>query len=232
MENEDMNQRIRSLIASAVKSIGKDEFETAIEDLKAAEVLDSDNPEVLYHLGISYSRQGLHKTAVGYYLKLLDLPLEFVDLRTVKKLLSYSLILSEDYEKALVYIGQVLRPTPSDPTANSLAGYCYEKMGRLDDAIAAHRAVYATDQSNYNACNSIAYLLARKGRGVNMDEALAFARKALESAPENPAYCDTMGYVYMKRNQPELAKKYLKLAMEKAPSNVEIRSHLSELLKI
>lgn len=232
MENGDINQRIRVLIDSAVQSIGRDAYESAIEDLKAAEVLDSDNPEVLYNLGISYAKQGLHKTAVGYYVKLLDLPLEFVDLRTVKKLLAYSLILGEEYDLALKYIAQILKPTPSDPTANSLAGFCYEKLGRIDDAIAAHRAVYAADQSNVNACNSIAYLLARKGQGVNLDEALAFARKALESSPENPAYCDTVGFVYMKRNQPELAKKFLKMAIEKAPSNVEIRSHLNELLKI
>ena len=123
-----------------------------------------------------------------------------------------------------------MRPTPSDPVANGLAGYCYEKLGRVDEAIKAHRSVYAADQVNYNSCNSLAFLLARKGG--NLDEALAFARKALESAPENPAYCDTIGYIYMKRNQPELAKKFLKMAMEKAPSNVEIRAHLGELLKI
>ena len=52
----------------------------------------------------------------------------------MKKLLAYSLILGEDYDLALKYIAQILKPTPSDATANSLAGFCYEKLGRIDDA--------------------------------------------------------------------------------------------------
>lgn len=230
METEDINLRIRGLITSAVKSIGSQKYENAIEDLKAAEVLDSDNPEVLYNLAISYAKQGLHKTAVNYYQKLLDLPLEFVELRTVKKMLSYSLILGEEYDKALSVIGQILKTTPADTTALSLSGYCYEKLGRVDDAIASHRRVIDAEPSSLNSCNSLAFLLAR--RGADLDEALSLARKALDAEPQNPAYCDTIGYIYMKRRQPELAKKFLKQALERLPSSIEIRSHLSELLKI
>jgi tetratricopeptide (TPR) repeat protein len=230
MGAEDINIRIRALIDSAVHSIGKEDFENAIEDLKAAEVLDKDNPEVIYNLGISHSRQGLHKTAVTYYWKLMDLPFEFVELRNVKKMLSYSLILGESYEEALSVLAQILRITPMDATSNGLCGYCYEKLGRLDESIASHRKVLDVEPSNINSCNSLAFLLAR--RGSDLDEALTFARRALASNPESPAYCDTIGYVYMKRKQPELAKKFMKQALEKAPASLEIRSHLSELLKI
>ena len=230
MSGEDLNERIRGFLSSALKNFSQHDFENAIEDLKAAEVLDSDNPEVLYNLGVAYSRQGLHKTAVLYYKKLLDLPFDFVEILTVKKLAAYSLILAEDYEDALNYIKQLQRSIPNDTAVNALSGYCFEKQGRIDEAVRAHMKVLEIDPGNINACNSVAYLMAR--RGLDLDRALLFAKKALNTQPENPAYCDTVGFIYMKKNEPEMAKKYLKKALEKAPANIEIRSHISELLKI
>ena len=106
----------------------------------------------------------------------------------------------------------------------------YKKQGRIDESVRAHIKVLEVDPGNFNACNSVAYLMAR--RGFNLDKALTYAKKALSAQPENPAYCDTVGFIYMKKNEPEMAKKFFKKALEKAPANIEIRSHLSELLKI
>ncbi|MGL4368551.1 MAG: tetratricopeptide repeat protein [Spirochaetota bacterium] len=230
MSSEDINARIDGLLSSALKHFSKSDYDNAIEDLKAAEVLDCDNPEVLYNLGVAHSRQGLHKTAVTYYKKLLDLPFDFVELLTVKKLAAYSLILGEEYGEALSFIGQLLKSLPNDPAGNALSGFCHEKMGRIDEAIRSHAKVLEVDPGNINSCNSVAFLMAR--RGLDLDKALVFAKRALDTNPESAAYCDTVGYVYMKKNQPDLAKRFLKKAMEKEPANIEIRSHLNELLKI
>jgi len=230
MSGENLNERIRGFLSSALTHFSKQDFDNAIEDLKAAEVLDSDNPEVLYNLGVAHSRQGLHKTAVVYYKKLLDLPFDFVEILTVKKLAAYSLILGEQYEEALVFIGQLQKSVPNDPAVNALSGFCYEKQGRIDEAVRAHIKVLEIEPGNINACNSVAYLMAR--RGLDLDKALVFAKKALDAQPDNAAYCDTVGFIYMKKNEPEMAKKFLKKALEKAPANIEIRSHLNELLKI
>jgi tetratricopeptide (TPR) repeat protein len=229
MEN-DQNKRVQDLLKSAIEYLNDTDFESAIEELKTAEILDKDNPMILYNLGVVYSRQGLHKTAITYYEKLLNLQFSFVDSLKVKKMLVYSKILSEKFNEAFSIIQDVLKILPNDSTALSLAGYCHEKSGQVNDAINYYEKILIVNNKDINAYNSIAYLLAMSGK--DLDKALGFARKALESDPESAAYNDTIGYVYSKRNQGDLAKKHLKKALERDPINSEIQSHIHELLKI
>ena len=184
----------------------------------------------MYNLGVVYSKQGLHKTAVSYYERLLNLHFSFVDSLKVKKMLVYSKILSENHDEALSILHDVLKILPNDSVSLSLAGYCYEKTGQMDDAIEYYEKILVLNSENTNALNSIAYLLALHGK--DLDRALGFARRALESDPDNAAYNDTIGYVYSKRNQADLAKRYLKKALERDPVNSEIRTHIHQLLKI
>jgi tetratricopeptide (TPR) repeat protein len=230
MGAKNQNDRVKELISSAVSYFNKEDFESAIEELKTAEILDDQNPEILFNLGVVHSKQGLHKTAIRYYEKLLLLPSTFVDQYRVKKLLSYSLILSNRYDEALAYLHETLRVYPNDTVTLSLLGFCYEKMERLDDAIGSYDRVLKVDRDDINAFNSLAYLLAKKG--TDLDKALAFARKAYDKNPESAAYNDTIGFVYMKRGQGDMARRYMKKALEKDPASAEIRTHLHELLKI
>lgn len=47
--------------------------------------------------------------------------------------------------------------------------------------------------------NNLAYLLAETGD--SLDEAVQLARKAVAEAPKNPVFLDTLGFVYLKRDQ-------------------------------
>ena len=230
MSSKNQNDRVRELISSALEYYHSGDFESAIEELKTADILDNQNPEILYNLGIVHSKQGLHKTAVQYFEKLLALPFTFVEAQKVKKLLSYSKILSNRFEEALIQLHDIIKLSADDDVAHSLLGYCYEKMDRIEDSIAAYKKVITINKTDVNAFNSLAYLLAKKG--IDLDRALLLAKKALEKNPESAAYNDTIGYVYMKRNQGDLARRHLKKALVKDPTSSEIRSHLHELLKI
>jgi tetratricopeptide (TPR) repeat protein len=230
MGAKNQNKRVKELIAAALSYYKEGDFESAIEELKTADILDNQNPEILYNLGVVYSKQGLHKTAVSYLEKLLALPFTFVDVQKVKKLLAYSMILSNRFDEALVHIHDVLRLSPNDSIAQSLLGYCYEKMDKPNDAIDAYLKVIRVDRDDINAYNSLAYLLAKTEN--DLDKALIYAKRAINKNPESAAYNDTIGYVYMKRNQGDMARRFMKKALEKDPANVEIRTHLHELLKI
>ena len=47
--------------------------------------------------------------------------------------------------------------------------------------------------------NILAYLLAETGN--SLDEAVKLARAAVGAAPNNPVFLDTLGFVYLKRDQ-------------------------------
>jgi tetratricopeptide (TPR) repeat protein len=227
---ENINQRVQDLMASALRFLSSGDSESAIEELKTANILDNGNPEVLYNLGVVHSKQGLHKTAIQYYEKILAMPSAYIEILQVKKLLAFSHILNGSYSEAVGIILSLVRSVPSDTTALSMAGYALEKAGRIDEAVKMHETVLTQDPDNINASNSLAYLYAVKNE--NLDKALSLAKKAHDSDPESAAYNDTIGYVYFRRGQKDPAKKHLKKAFELDPANEDIRSHLHELLNL
>ena len=73
--------------------------------------------------------------------------------------------------------------------------------------------------------NLAAYLLAK--RGERLSEAEAWARRARELAPGDPAILDTWGYVRWKQGQAREAVRVLLLATRIAPLEAEIAVHLA-----
>lgn len=230
MTQLDINQRIRKFLDLALQSFNRREYDSAIETLKSAEVLDEHNPEILYNLGVSYCRTGLYHTAIDYFNKLLDLPFTTVDILTTLKLLAFSYIKIEDYTAALKKSQEGSDISPADTTLLNLSAYCYEKMERYSDAVRLYTRILEIDGNNSNACNALGFILAKTES--DLESALRYAQKALKSHPDNPAYLDTAGYIYMKKGNTETAKALFKKAYAKMPDSEEIREHINEMLNI
>ena len=230
MADIDLNEKIEQFLKSATENFVIQNFEHAIRDLKAAEVLDKDNPEILYNLGVNYSRLGLYKTSIEYFERLQNLPSAFVEALVVKKLLAYAYINIEEYKKAQEQLDEVVKLSPSDTAAYNMKGYCLEKQGNLKKAIKVYRLIIDIDENNYNAYNSIAFLIA-KNNG-DLDESLKYSKMAYESNSKNAAYADTLGFVYLKRGNKNMAKKYLESALELMPFSTEIKEHINELQRL
>lgn len=230
MAEVDLQKKIDGFLSSAFKKFIIRDYDNAVRDLKAAEVLDRENPEVLYNLGINYCRMGLYKTAVEYLQKLLTLKLTFIDASEVKKLLAYSLIHLTQYREADAYLDQVLDLFPSDVVAMNMKGYSLDIQGRHDEALRVYRSIVDVDEKNFNACNSIAYILAR--RGGDLKKSLSYARAAYESNRRSAAYLDTLGFVYLKMGDLEKAQQYLSAALHRSPLSEDIRGHIKELRKL
>ncbi|MFC1670091.1 tetratricopeptide repeat protein [Spirochaetota bacterium] len=230
MTDIDLNEKVRQFLKLATENFVIQNFEHAIRDLKAAEVLDKDNPEILYNLGVNYSRLGLYKTSIEYFEKLLNLPSAFVEALVVKKLLAYAYINIKEFKKAQKILDDVVKLSPSDTVAYNMKGYCLEKQDNWKNAIKVYRLIIDIDDNNFNAYNSLAYLIS-KNNG-DLDESLEYSKKAHESNNKNPAYIDTLGFVYLKRGNREMAKKFLGRALELKPFSVEIKEHINELQRL
>ena len=227
MTDVDLQNKITGFLTASFKKFLVHDFNEAIRDLKSAEVMDPENPEILYNLGINYCRLGLYKTAVVYFQKLLAMKHAFIDAIEVKKILAYSLIHLEDFAESIKYLGQVIELVPSDIVAISMKGYCLDMLGNQIEAISMYESIIMHDKSNYNAYNSMAYIMA-KGKG-DLKKALTYATIAFESNKSNAAYLDTMGFIYMKMGDYIMAEQYFKSALEQAPLSDEIKNHLVEL---
>jgi putative PEP-CTERM system TPR-repeat lipoprotein len=93
-------------------------------------------------------------------------------------------------------------------------------------AITHYQAVLKADPNNLAALNDLAWSYQRLGQR----QALAFARRAHQLAPANPAIMDTLGYVLMEQGDLARALPLLQQASAMSPQAGEIQYHYAMLL--
>jgi Tfp pilus assembly protein PilF len=103
---------------------------------------------------------------------------------------------------------------PSDVDALLLLAEIEQHAGNSAAAIDRYRAALNIDSQNLLALNNISNELA----ATNIDEALSFAQKALEIAPQNAAVQDTLGWIYFRKGIYGAATEYLKIAVAAEPN--------------
>jgi tetratricopeptide (TPR) repeat protein len=94
--------------------------------------------------------------------------------------------------------------------ARSWLGNIYEIRNDHGAAIEQYRKVVASNPNDGEASNNLAYLLTEYGNRA--DEALQYAQKAVELAPKEAAYCDTLGWVLYHKGLYSAAIPYLERA--------------------
>jgi tetratricopeptide (TPR) repeat protein len=104
----------------------------------------------------------------------------------------------------------ILSTDEGNPTARLWLGIMEEKLGDRNAAIDLYRKVTQANPNSAEASNNLAYLLAEFGN--KPDEALKYAQRAVELVPEDPAYCDTLGWVLYRKGVYASAIPYLERA--------------------
>jgi tetratricopeptide (TPR) repeat protein len=91
----------------------------------------------------------------------------------------------------------------------------------------AYELALRYDPDNDNAMNNYAYNLSV--REVNLDRAEELAIKAMDAAPENAAYLDTMGWIFFKKGEYEKAQRFIKASIETGEASAEVLEHLGDV---
>ena len=102
-------------------------------------------------------------------------------------------IMDGKLEDAQGRLQSVLSANPTNNTANLKLGDVELLRADYRGAEKQFRMVLAADPDNHQALNNLAYLLAQNGGQPS--EALKYAQKAKELAPDKPEYSDTLGWV-------------------------------------
>lgn len=108
-----------------------------------------------------------------------------------------------------------------------LQGSVYERQKKYEQAEQVFRQVLQQDPSNTQTLNYLGYMLA--DRNVHLEEALTLVKKALLLDPQNPAYLDSLGWVYFRMGEYDQAEENLRKAADKIPNDATMQDHLGEL---
>jgi tetratricopeptide (TPR) repeat protein len=115
-------------------------------------------------------------------------------------------------DEARKRISAVVSSHPGNINGRLLFAQLEMTEGKSAAAIEQYRKVVALDEKNAVALNGLAYLLAESKQP---DEALKYAQKAKELAPDNPAVDDTLGWTYFQKGMYSLAVTHLEIATAK-----------------
>ncbi|HTW65197.1 MAG TPA: tetratricopeptide repeat protein [Bryobacteraceae bacterium] len=117
---------------------------------------------------------------------------------------------------------------PNDSRILGSIAILQSKLGATGDAIHTLEKQLARDPKNANAMNNLAFNLAESGK--DLDRALLLAESAVRSAPDNPAFMDTLGWVYAKRGLDQSAIQVFRVLVKKYPKEQAYRDHLEAVL--
>jgi len=102
--------------------------------------------------------------------------------------------------------------------ARTELGYVEAKAGNFSKAIEHLQKVVEAEPANVIALNNLAYLLADNTNEI--DDALKYAQKAKELAPNNVSVAGTLGWVYFRKGMYAIALKELKSAVDREGKDV------------
>jgi len=117
-------------------------------------------------------------------------------------------------ETARRRLDSVLAADPKNIAAMLHVARLCEEQGNDAEAIRFYRSVLTVQPSNSAALNNLAYHLVP----INGDEALSLAQQAAESAPNDPAVQDTLGWALYRKGIYTTAMDHLKVAYDEDPT--------------
>ncbi|MGA7752738.1 MAG: tetratricopeptide repeat protein [Candidatus Sulfotelmatobacter sp.] len=136
-----------------------------------------------------------------------------------------------DAEEALSKADQLSTKTDDKAYVYFLRGDLYQRQKNFDQAESEFKKVLAstppTDPQAAATLNYLGYMNA--DRGVKLDESLNYIKQALSFDPNNPAYLDSLGWVYFKLGKYDQAEDNLNKAAAHMGSDPTVQEHLGDL---
>lgn len=111
--------------------------------------------------------------------------------------------------------------------ANFALASAYERQKKYDEAELIFKRLLGSDPNNAMVLNYLGYMLT--DRGVRVEEALGYLKRAVKLDPQNGAYLDSIGWAYYKLGDYVLAEENLRRATERTGNDPTVQDHLGEL---
>jgi tetratricopeptide (TPR) repeat protein len=127
-------------------------------------------------------------------------------------------------DEARVEFERLTTLQPKEVSAPTMAAMILHMQNKVVEARARYEKVMEVDPQAAVAANNLAWLYAEGGG--NLDLALQLAQTAKAKLPTSPEVNDTLGWIYYKKNLPELAIPLLQESVAAAPANPVFHYHL------
>jgi tetratricopeptide (TPR) repeat protein len=131
-----------------------------------------------------------------------------------------------DRKKAIEILERIVALVPNSDRYHFTLGAVYDEAKDKERCIAHMQKAIELNPNNAAALNYLGYTWAEQG--INLDDAENLIRRALDLAPDDGFYVDSLGWVYYQRGAYEDAVEHLERAVELAGDDPTIMEHLGD----
>ena len=213
-------QEVRALAGLADTDLAQNRADQALERLDAALTKSHGSPAIRHLLAVTALRIGKYNVAIENLRQLISQAPNsigtYLELANVFQL-------KGDIHSAIATLQKAAVLAPQDPRPGTLLPFLLETENRADEAKQVARQTLAARPDDTDAMNNLAFLLAQTGD--SLDEAMKLAQAAVHKSPNNPAYLDTLGYVYLKRDRNDDALEIFTNLIRKYPNDPACAYH-------
>lgn len=212
----------RQLIEAAKLYADRD-WSGAMGCLESCASTEANHIDVAYLLGLCHARLGDWEDALLYLEQVVTGSDEILRIYQCRLALAYAYAITGRNRLAEYELGMLVSAGFESPQVFSTLGFAACAQGRLEDAERHYAKSLDMENDNPNALNGLGYVLACAGR--DLGQALDCCRRAVERAPDNAAYIDSLGWALFRAGRPDEAREALAHALEIAPGEMEILAH-------
>jgi tetratricopeptide (TPR) repeat protein len=133
-----------------------------------------------------------------------------------------------DNVAAIELMKSAVTARPEEIDVHFQLGSIYERTGDRKSAEKTFLAVLEKNPEHAPTLNYLGYMWAEGGE--NLEKAHEMLTRAVGQEPNNGAYIDSLGWVYFRLGQLDLAEKYLSDAVRLAPRDATVHEHLGDVL--
>ena len=182
-----------------------------------------------YYIGLCYARLERYDDALVYLEQVVTADTDLARVYQCRMVLSVIYTLTGRTRLADFELRKLIDAGYESAQVFCSLGFIAFEHDKNDEATEWYEKALALDGTNSTALNGLGYVLADEGR--DLTRALTMLKKANDMEPDNPAYLDSLGWVYYKLGLDLEAKNFTRRAREKAPNNNTIGMHLAEIIK-
>lgn len=177
------------------------------------------------HLAIAQMNLDRTLDAISILLKAREF---FPDDFAVNFLLGNSYTIEKNYVLAKKSLLSALDIDPDSRTAKHLLATVHNHLEEWEASDQLYKDLLETEENDSQALNNYSYTLAQ--RGIKLALALDMAQKAIALDPDNPAYLDTIGWIYFKMGEFPKALDYIEKSLELEEDNAVVLEHFGDVL--
>lgn len=183
--------------------------------------LDPQNPLMFEALGLFYASRRQYDQALDAYSKALSAQPKFFPALMAR---GDAFAAMGQWDKAVGEYEAALKLVPELADAYAKMGMVYERKSDVNKAEEAYLNAIKLDHKQAAAYNNLAWLEAQ--RKARLDEALSWAKRALELQPGDTTFQDTLGWVYRARGELSQAATVLQKTVATKSPDPEALYHL------